>query len=82
MNVFSVSLREMMQRATSAACAVPGLDGRDSDREDSGIAIPTLNWPPDPPRYESLKSGQYYSVRFLKDSWITMVTTLKTLSVR
>ncbi|KAL3890879.1 hypothetical protein ACJMK2_003152 [Sinanodonta woodiana] len=50
----SVSLREMMRRATSAARAVSGLDVRDPDREDTGIPIPTLNWPPDPPSYESI----------------------------
>ncbi|KAJ8321996.1 hypothetical protein KUTeg_000467 [Tegillarca granosa] len=50
-----VSLREMMRRASSAARAVSGMDVRDPEREESGIAIPTLSWPPDPPpSYESL----------------------------
>ena len=44
----------MMRRATSAARAVSGLDVRDPDRDDPGIAIPTLTWPPDPPSYESV----------------------------
>lgn len=57
----SVSLREMMRRATSAARAVSGLDMRDPEREDSssgGMAIPTLSWPPDPPSYEAIRSGK------------------------
>lgn len=55
----TVSLREMMRRATSVARAVSGLDARDSEREEAGgIAIPTLNWPPDPPSYESLRTGE------------------------
>lgn len=49
-----VNLREMMRRATSAARAVSGLDVRDPDRDDPGISIPTLSWPPDPPSYESV----------------------------
>lgn len=45
----SVSLREMMRRASSVARAVSGLEMRDSDREDSSsLTIPTLTWPPDP----------------------------------
>lgn len=48
----------MMRRASSAARAVSGMDVRDPEREDSGIAIPTLSWPPDPPpSYESLHPG-------------------------
>ena len=55
----SVSLREMMRRATSAARVGSGLDSRDSDREDAGMAIPTLSWPPDPaPPYDSLRAGK------------------------
>jgi E3 ubiquitin-protein ligase EDD1 len=47
----SVSLREMMRRASSAARAVSGLDVRE---QEEGMAIPTLSWPPDPPSYESV----------------------------
>ncbi|XP_071034360.1 E3 ubiquitin-protein ligase UBR5 isoform X5 [Parasteatoda tepidariorum] len=39
----SVSLREIMRRATSAARNLAGLENRDQD-----IGIPTLNWPPEP----------------------------------
>ena len=50
--VDSVSLREMMRRASSAARAVSGLDVREPEE---GMAIPTLSWPPDPPpSYESV----------------------------
>ena len=46
----------MMRRASSAARAVSGMDVRDADRDDPGMAIPTLSWPPDPPppSYESI----------------------------
>ncbi|CAH1775507.1 unnamed protein product [Owenia fusiformis] len=56
----NVSLREMMRRATSAARAVSGLDsGRDGEREDASIAIPTLSWPPvDPPSFESVRTTE------------------------
>ena len=54
----TVSLREMMRRATSVARAVTGIESREPEREDSGIAIPTLSWPPDPPSYDSLRSGR------------------------
>ena len=65
MSDFSVNLREMMRRATSAARAVSGLDVRDPDRDDSGISIPTLSWPPDPPSYESItRQGE---INFLLD---------------
>lgn len=40
---FSVSLREIMRRATSAARNLAGLDNRDRD-----VGIPTLAWPPEP----------------------------------
>ncbi|XP_066269411.1 E3 ubiquitin-protein ligase UBR5-like [Branchiostoma lanceolatum] len=46
----SMSLREMMRRATSAARAVGGTSQEDGD------PIPTLNWPPDPPLFESANS--------------------------
>ncbi|KAK3087035.1 hypothetical protein FSP39_000732 [Pinctada imbricata] len=50
-----VSLREMMRRASSAARVVSGMDMRDPDRDDPGMAIPTLTWPPEhPPNYESI----------------------------
>ncbi|XP_046357083.2 E3 ubiquitin-protein ligase UBR5-like isoform X2 [Haliotis rufescens] len=52
----SMSVRELIRRASSAARGVSGLEARDPDREDSGIAIPTLNWPADPPSYDSLHS--------------------------
>jgi len=53
----TANLREVMRRATSVARAVSGLEARDSDREDPGIVIPTLNWPPDPPSYhDSLRA--------------------------
>lgn len=39
----SVSLREIMRRATSAARNLAGLDNRDRD-----VGIPTLAWPPEP----------------------------------
>ena len=59
--IFSVSLHEMMRRASSAARAVSGLDVREPEREDTGMAIPTLNWPPDPPSYESVtRQGEIY----------------------
>ncbi|KAI0232893.1 E3 ubiquitin-protein ligase UBR5 [Lamellibrachia satsuma] len=61
----SVSLREMMRRATSASRTISGLDMRDTsgtggaDREEagagSGAAIPTLSWPPDPPVVDSCR---------------------------
>ena len=53
-----VSLRDMMRRVTSRA--VSGLDVRDlreSDRDDpGGISVPTLNWPPDPPPLENIRT--------------------------
>ena len=42
----NVSLRDMMRRATAAAAR--GLVEDTREGESSGIAIPTLNWPPDP----------------------------------
>ncbi|KAK2182676.1 hypothetical protein NP493_338g00008 [Ridgeia piscesae] len=61
----SVSLREMMRRATTASRTISGVDMRDttaggsSEREDvaagSGVAIPTLSWPPDPPTVDSCR---------------------------
>ena len=67
----SISLREMMRRATSASRTISGLDMRDttaaggsSDREEGpaaeggGVAIPTLSWPPDPPSYDSCRPGR------------------------
>lgn len=65
----SVSLREMMRRATSASRTISGLDMRDTsgtggaDREEagagSGAAIPTLSWPPDPPVVDSCRPGRH-----------------------
>ncbi|XP_078331394.1 E3 ubiquitin-protein ligase UBR5-like isoform X2 [Crassostrea virginica] len=46
-----VNLREMMKRASSAARAVSGIDVRESE----DMSIPTLQWPPDPPSYETLQ---------------------------
>jgi len=64
----SVSLREMMRRATTASRTISGVDMRDttaggsSEREDvaagSGVAIPTLSWPPDPPTVDSCRPGR------------------------
>ena len=56
----TVSLREMMRRATSVARVVTGtIESREPERDDSssGMAIPTLSWPPDPPAYDSLRSA-------------------------
>lgn len=51
---YSVSLREMMKRASSAARAVSGIDVRESE----DMSIPTLQWPPDPPpSYDTLQQG-------------------------
>lgn len=59
----TANLREMMRRATSVARAVSGIETRDTDRDEAGIVIPTLNWPPDPPSYhDSLRSGSYMSI--------------------
>ena len=61
-----------MRRATSAARAVSGLDVRDPDRDDSGISIPTLSWPPDPPSYESItrQGNRFYCLANCKVSLI------------
>ncbi len=42
----SVSLRDMMRRATAAAAR--GLEDSPHSGESSSLAIPTLTWPPDP----------------------------------
>ncbi|KAG8192530.1 hypothetical protein JTE90_015165 [Oedothorax gibbosus] len=42
-NPRSVSLREIMRRATTAARNLAGLENRDSD-----VGIPALGWPPEP----------------------------------
>lgn len=49
----------MMRRATARAAG-----SLESDREESGIAIPTLSWPPDPPSYNSLRQGMCYSIKY------------------
>ncbi|XP_050027437.1 E3 ubiquitin-protein ligase UBR5 isoform X3 [Dermacentor andersoni] len=43
----SMSLCEMMRRATSAALSLSGLESQDTER-DSDFPIPTLTWPPEP----------------------------------
>lgn len=56
---YSVSLREMMKRASSAARAVSGIDVRESEE----MSIPTLQWPPDPPpSYDTLQQGRKPSI--------------------
>ncbi|XP_033727140.1 E3 ubiquitin-protein ligase UBR5-like isoform X1 [Pecten maximus] len=52
----SVTLREMMRRASSAARAVSGMEVRErEERDEATIATPTISWNPDPPpSYESL----------------------------
>ncbi|BFZ21562.1 hypothetical protein BsWGS_24601 [Bradybaena similaris] len=57
----SMSVRELIRRASSAARGVSVLD-RDLDREDSGIAVPTMSWPSEaPPNYDSLPSPMWSS---------------------
>ncbi|CAL1532111.1 unnamed protein product [Lymnaea stagnalis] len=56
----SMSVRELIRRASSAARGVSGLDSRDLDRDDSGIAVPTISWPSDPPpSYDSIPSSDW-----------------------
>ena len=56
----SMGLREMMRRATTSARNISGYEARDSDREEAGIAIPTISWPPDPPPpLETIRQGIY-----------------------
>lgn len=43
----SMSLCEMMRRATSAALSLSGLESQDAER-DTDFHIPTLTWPPEP----------------------------------
>ncbi|XP_013417985.1 E3 ubiquitin-protein ligase UBR5, partial [Lingula anatina] len=56
----SVSLREMMRRATSAARAFSNMDPREQsgEREEPppGLPIPTLSWPPDPQEFTPLRA--------------------------
>ncbi|GFS00247.1 ubiquitin protein ligase E3 component n-recognin 5 [Elysia marginata] len=62
--VSSMSMRDLIRRASSAAAhrAVSTLESRDLDREDSGMAGPTLNWPPDPPpSYDSIPFSEWSS---------------------
>lgn len=58
----SMSMRDLIRRASSAAAhrAVSSLESRDLDREESGMAGPTLNWPSDPPpSYDSIPFSEW-----------------------
>lgn len=58
-----MTVRDLIRRASTAARGVSGLDVRDLDREESGISIPPLHWPTEPPpSYESIHSGQYIAL--------------------
>lgn len=51
----TLTVRELIRRASSAARGVSGLDVRDMDREESTLVIPPLQWPTEPPpSYDSL----------------------------
>ncbi|KAL8591738.1 hypothetical protein ACOMHN_032280 [Nucella lapillus] len=53
----SMTVRELIRRASSAARGVSGLDVRDLDRDDPGISIPPIHWPTEPPpSYDSIHS--------------------------
>ncbi|GFO10305.1 E3 ubiquitin-protein ligase ubr5 [Plakobranchus ocellatus] len=57
-----MSMRDLIRRASTAARGVSSMESRDLDREDSGIAVPTLNWPPDPPpSYDSIPFSEWSS---------------------
>ena len=53
----SMGLREMMRRATSSR-NIAGFESRETEREESGLAIPTISWPPDPPPLETIRNGE------------------------
>ncbi|XP_076437649.1 E3 ubiquitin-protein ligase UBR5-like [Babylonia areolata] len=54
----SMTVRELIRRASSAARGVSGLDVRDLDREEAGISIPPIHWPTEPPpSYDSIHSA-------------------------
>ena len=58
-----MTVRDLIRRASTAARGVSGLDVRDLDREESGISIPPLHWPTEPPpSYDSIHSGQYIAL--------------------
>ena len=57
----SMTVRELIRRASSAARGVSGLETRDVERDDPGVPMPPLQWPTEPPpSYDSclLQSGQ------------------------
>ena len=49
----SLGLREMMRRASSAA-RLDRLGTESEPREEAGIAIPTLTWPPETPSFDKI----------------------------
>lgn len=76
----SMTVRELIRRASSTARGVTGLDVRDLDREEAGISIPPIHWPTEPPpSYDSVHSGRYLCLGF-SSPWSWHLTSSTFLS--